>query len=129
MILLYHIIDNCSSYFIAIYHNTRQIRKLFMIAQNVVNPEKKSKIQGFTFHLFYPDLNTSILFDKDFTSPIIWGSKNVVMTTLKKIGDLLGTDTSTKVRIYSYIMTQEGYRRIDTYNGPIETIGKYIRRY
>lgn len=100
-----------------------------MVPQNVVNPEKKGKIEGSVFHLFYPDLNTSVLFDKDFTSPIIWGSKNVVMTTLKKLDEILGVKSITKVRIYSYILTQEGYRRIDTYNGPIETIGKYIRRY
>lgn len=101
-----------------------------MLAQNVVNPEKKGKILGSTFHLFYPDLNTSYLFDRDFTTPIVWGSKNVVMTNLKKINELMGVQTAAKVRIYSYIMTAtDGFRRIDTYNGPIETIGKYIRRY
>ena len=100
-----------------------------MLAQNVVNPEKKGKIKGLVFHLFYPDLNTSILFDRDFSEPIIHGSKNVVMTNLKKLDELTGTTPLTKVRIYSYILSQEGYRRIDIYNGPIETIGKYIRRY
>lgn len=100
-----------------------------MLSQNVVNTEKKGKIQGKVFHLFYPDLNTAVLFDKDFTMPIIWGSKNVVMTNLKKIDEFMGVPSVTKVVIYSYILAQEGYRRIDTYNGPIETIGKYIRRY
>ena len=102
---------------------------MFMLAQNVVNPNKKGNVEGFVFHLFYPDLNTSILFDKNFTEPIIWGSKNIVMTNLKKIDELMGVKSIAKVRIYSYIMTVDGYRRIDTYNGPIETIGKYIRRY
>lgn len=102
-----------------------------MVSKNVVNPEKKGKIEGMVFHLFYPELSTSFLFDSDFTTPIIWGSKNVVMTTLKKIDEIIGgaVKPTMKVRIYSYILTQEGYRRIDTYNGPIETIGKYIRRY
>lgn len=100
-----------------------------MLAQNVINPEKKGKIAGSVFHLFYPDSNTSILFDRDFETPIIWGSKNVVMTQVKKLDELMGVKPITKVRIYSYILTQEGFRRIDTYNGPIETIGKYIRRY
>lgn len=100
-----------------------------MLSQNVLNTEKKGKIEGTVFHLFYPDLNNAILFDKDFTSPIIWGSKNVVMTNLKKMDELMNTKPATKVRIYSYILSPEGYRRIDTYNGPIETIGKYIRRY
>jgi hypothetical protein len=99
------------------------------IPKNVVNISKKGEISGAVFHLFYPDLNTAILFDKDLTVPIIWGSKNVVMTNLKKIDELMGVENTVKVRIYSYILTAEGYRRIDIYNGPIDTIGKYIRRY
>jgi hypothetical protein len=96
-----------------------------MLAQNVVNSDKKNgKVLGQVFHLFYPDLNTAVLFDRDFTQPIIWGSKNVVMTTLKGIDELMGVQKTAKVRIYSYILSPEGYRRIDTYNGPIETIGK-----
>lgn len=102
---------------------------MIMLVQNVLNPNKKGKIQGSVFHLFYPDLNTSILFDKDLSEPIIFGSKNVTMTNVKKLDELMGVKNTTKVRIYSYILSQEGYRRIDLYNGPIETIGKYIRRY
>jgi len=103
---------------------------IVMLAQNVVNLNKKDKILGSVFHLFYPDLTNAILFDMDLTEPIIYGSKNVVMTTLKKIDTIMPVaDAATKVRIYSYILGYEGYRRIDTYNGPIGTIGKYIRRY
>jgi len=100
-----------------------------MIPQNVVNIEKKGNIEGSVFHIFYPNLNTSLLFDKTLTTPIIWGSKTIVMTWTKKLDELMEVPNTTKVRIYSYILTQDGYRRIDTYNGPIETIGKYIRRY
>ena len=100
-----------------------------MLAKNVVNPAKKGKLQGRVFHLFYPDLNTSILFDKDLSEPIIFGSKNVTMTTLKNIDKLMDVPVTTKIVIYSYILAQEGYRRIHTYNGPIENIGKYIIRY
>ena len=102
-----------------------------MIPQNVINSEKKGNIEGTVFHIFYPNLNTSFLFDRDFSSPIIWGSKNVVMTWVKKLHDkdLMDVPKTTKVVIYSYILDVQGYRRIDTYKGPIETIGKYIRRY
>ena len=100
-----------------------------MLSKNVLNPEKKDKIVGDVFHLFYPDLNTSILFDRYLTVPIIWGSKNVVMTNLKGIDKLLGVEKDHKVVVYCYILTAEGYRRINTYKGPIETIGKYIMRY
>ena len=99
-----------------------------MIPQNVVNSQKKGNIQGYTFHLFYPDLHTSILFDRDLTEPIVWGSKNIVMTALKNIDKIMEVSPEIKVRIYSYIMTHIGYRRVHTYDGPIETIGKYILR-
>lgn len=100
-----------------------------MLAANVINPNKRDHIQGNIFHLFYPSLNESFLFDKDLSEPIIHGSKNVVMTQVKKLDELMGVPNTSKVRIYSYIFSTDGYRRIDTYNGPIETIGKYIRRY
>lgn len=99
-----------------------------MLSQNVINPFKKSNIQGRVFHLFYPDLNTSLLFDKDLSEPIIFGSKNVVMTHVKKLDELLGVSKTTKVRIYTYLLDQNGFRRVDTYDGPIENIGRYIRR-
>ena len=100
-----------------------------MLAQNVFNPEKANKIQGAVFHLFYMDLNTIVWFDKDLSKPIMWGSKTIVIGALKKIDAELKVDPSYKVRIYSYILGTEGFKRIQTYNGPIETIGKYLIRY
>ena len=100
-----------------------------MLPQNVINSEKKGKISGNVFHIFYIDLNTAILFDHDLSVPIMWGSKSIVMTKVKNLDELMDVTPKTKVRIYSYILSADGYRRIDTYYGPIETIGKYIRRY
>lgn len=100
-----------------------------MVTKNIVNISKKGNIKGTAFHLFYADISTSYLFDTDLSEPIIWGNKSIVMTQLKKIDELMNVDPVAKVIIFSYIMSTDGYRRIDTYNGPIETIGKYIRRY
>lgn len=100
-----------------------------MLAQNVINPEKISSIEGAVFHLFYEDLNTAVLYDKNMHTPIMWGSKTVVIGALKKIDEQMRVKPTTKVRIYSYILGTEGFRRIQTYNGPIETIGKYLIRY
>lgn len=100
-----------------------------MLTKNVLNPNKKNKLSGNVFHIFYPNMNESVLFDNDMSECIIHGSKNIVMTHVKKLDELMGVVPTTKVRIYSYILAQEGYRKIDMYNGPIETIGKYIRRY
>ena len=58
-----------------------------MLSQNVINSEKQGKIDGSVFHLFYMDLNTIVLFDRDLHVPIMWGSKTVV------IGALSGIDT------------------------------------
>ena len=99
-----------------------------MLAQNVFNTEKGA-IQGSVFHLFYMDLNTSVLYDRDLTKPIIWGSKTIVIGTLKKIDEEMKVKPDTKVRVYSYILGTEGFRRIQTYNGPISGIGKYLIRY
>ena len=100
-----------------------------MLSKNVLNPIKKGKISGNCFHIFYPNLNESILFDGDLSECIIVGNKNIVMTQVKKLDELMNVSPETKIRIYSYILDQQGYRRIDIYNGPINTIGKYIRRY
>jgi len=100
-----------------------------MIVKNIINPEKKDNVIGNVFHIFYPDIANSILFDSDLSSCIIYGSKSIVMTNLKNIHKLMKVDNKSNVIIFSYIMTIDGYRRIDTYQGPIDTIGKYIRRY
>jgi hypothetical protein len=99
-----------------------------MLAQNVFNPEKAT-IEGSVFHLFYMDLNTSVLYDRDLTKPIIWGSKTIVIGALKGIDEKMNVKPDHKVRIYSYVLGTEGFRRIQTYNGPISTIGKYLIRY
>ena len=101
-----------------------------MLPQNVLNPEKSDKINGHTFHLFYMDLNTLVLFDRDLNIPIMWGGKTLVIGFLKKIDTAMKVPATTKIRIYSYILdASNGFRKIQTYNGPIETIGKYLIRY
>jgi hypothetical protein len=98
-----------------------------MIPTGVLNPNKKA-IEGSTFHLFYRDTKTSYLFDSDLGEPIIWGNKAEVMRTLtRRMSELMGVDRDHKVKVHSYVKDAMGYRRVDTYNGPIETIAKYIR--
>ena len=98
-----------------------------MLADNVINPSKKDKIISNVFHVYYPDSNSSILFDNNFVEPIIHGSKNVVMTTLKNINKYMVSATpDTKVYVFSYILSPEGYRRVHSYYGPISTIGKHV---
>jgi len=99
-----------------------------MLSQNVLNLNKKNNIEGQIFHLFYPDLHTSIFFDQDLSEPIVFGNKNVVMGWVKKLDELMNVKDNYKVKIYSYITSPEGYRRTDTYYGPISTISKYIKR-
>jgi hypothetical protein len=98
-----------------------------MLAQNVWNSEKK--VEGSVFHLYYMDLNTAVLFDKNLNVPCMWGSKTIVINALKHIDEEMKVKTDHKVRIYSYILGTDGFKKIQTYNGPISTIGKYIIRY
>lgn len=101
-----------------------------MLPQNVINPEKRDKISGRVFHLFYKDLNTLVLFDSDLNVPIAWGSKTVIIGLLKKIDTMMNMPPTTTVRVYSYISdAANGFRKIQTFNGPIENIGKYLIRY
>jgi len=101
-----------------------------MLAQNVINPEKRDKIKGTVFHLFYKDLNTLVLFDRDLNIPIIYGGKTIVIGFLKKIDTMMNMPPTTTVRVYSYISdVANGFRKIQTFNGPIENIGKYLIRY
>ena len=100
-----------------------------MLPQNIINLEKRNKIIGKVFHLFYKDLNTIVLFYSDLNIPIAWGSKTVIIGILKKINEEMNTPVTTKVTVYSYILSSEGFRKIQTYNGPIENIGKYLIRY
>lgn len=50
------------------------------------------------------------------------------MRILKKIDIIMNAKPENKVKVYSYLRDTNGYRRFDTYHGPIETIGKYIKR-
>ena len=100
-----------------------------MLTKNIINHEKINQIQGVAFHIFYLDLSTAVLFDRDLFCPIIYGNKNIVIDKLKKIDEYLKLPNTTKIWIYSYIPSAEGYRRVHTYAGPINTIGKYIFHY
>ena len=101
-----------------------------MLSQNVINPEKRSSINGRVFHLFYKDLNTLVLFDSDLNIPIMFGGKTLVVGFLKKINKEMNVPDTTTVRVYSYILDQtNGFRKIQTFNGPISSIGKYLIRY
>ena len=100
-----------------------------MLSQNVINPEKQGSIEGSVFHLYYMDLNTAVLFDRNLHVPIMWGSKTVVINALKHIDAEMRAKPDTKIRVYSYVLGQEGFRRIQTYNGPISGVGKYLIRY
>jgi hypothetical protein len=63
----------------------------------------------------------------------VWVTEGTVISNLserdKKIDEKMKVAPNTKVCIYSYIMGNEGFRRTQTFNGTIDTIGKYIIRY
>jgi hypothetical protein len=102
-----------------------------IIPKNVVLPEKKDNIKGMVFHLFYPDLTTLIFFDSDLTMPICWGNKNVVKTNAVYKLDTITTHltTTTKVWLFSYIMSEDGYRKKQTLHCNLGDIRKHLINY
>ena len=100
-----------------------------MIAKNVLNHEKKDSIVGNVFHVFYYSLSEAVLYDSDMVNPIIFGNKSIVLTNLKNIYKLMNVPITSQIIVISYILSTDGYKKIDIYKGEIQTIGKYIRRY
>ena len=92
-----------------------------MIAQNAINPSKRGKINGFTFHVFLLDINTAIMFDRDLSEPIISGNKNVVKATIRKLPELLDNSTA-RVRILYYTPGLPEFKMKFKYDGPITKI-------
>jgi hypothetical protein len=99
-----------------------------MLVSGVINPSKKGTITSNVFHLFYSNESTSYLFDSArMDEPIIFGNKSLVLSILRKINTLMVIGSpDTKVFVYSYIMTSEGYKRKITFNGPISGIGRNV---
>jgi hypothetical protein len=92
-----------------------------MIAQNALNPEKRGKIVGHTFHCFFLDVNTAVLYDKDMVTPIIWGNKTVVKSTIRKLPELMESQTA-RVRVLYYILAPPEFKMRFKYDGLVTKI-------
>lgn len=92
-----------------------------MIAQNALNPEKREKIEGTTFHCFFINVNTAVLYDRDMVTPIIWGNKTVVKNTIRKLPELLGSETI-RVRVLYYVSAPPEYKMRFKYDGLVTKI-------
>jgi hypothetical protein len=92
-----------------------------MIAQNALNPEKKGKIEGTTFHCFFLDVNTAVLYDRTMVSPLIWGNKTVVKSTIRKLPELLDSQTA-RVRVLYYIPSPPEFKMRFKYDGLVTKI-------
>lgn len=87
-----------------------------MIVPNVINSEKRGKIEGSTFHVFFLDQLTAVVFDKHMDIPIIYGNKNIVKAVLRKFSDHLPT-TTTRVRIFFYKLVPPEFKMKMKYDG------------
>ena len=91
-----------------------------MLVKNVINPEKKGRIEGRVFHVLF--LGTeAVLFDDLWDSPIIYGNKNIVKAKTKRIAELL-PDTVTNVTIFYYHPYSYEMKKRFKYEGPIDKI-------
>jgi len=71
-----------------------------MLIPNIINTEKKGKIDSFIFHVYFTK-DKGIIFDEHMDVPIIWGNKNVVKNTLKKF-DTIINHPDRPIKIYYY---------------------------
>ena len=92
-----------------------------MIVPNIIHPEKRGNIEGSTFHVFFLDDITAVVFDKYMDIPIIRGNKNIVRAVLKKFKDHL-PKTTTRVRIFFYKLTPPEFKMKMKYEGLAENI-------
>jgi len=88
-----------------------------MIVPNVINPEKRGKIEGSIFHVFFLGDNASAtVFDKKMDIPIIYGNKNIIKMVLRQFKDHLPAKT-TRVRIFFYKISPPEFKMKMKYEG------------
>lgn len=87
-----------------------------MIVPNVIHPEKRGKIEGSTFHVFFLDTLSAVVFDKYMNIPIIYGNKNIVKAVIKNFSDHL-PKTTTRVRIFFYKLNPPEFKMKMKYEG------------
>jgi hypothetical protein len=87
-----------------------------MIVPNVINPNKRGKIVGSTFHVFFLADNTVSVYDKFMDEPVIRGNKAIVRATLKNFKDHLPKST-TRVRIIFYKLVPPDFKMKMQYDG------------
>lgn len=88
-----------------------------MIIPNVINSEKRGKIEGSVFHVFFlADNITASVFDKYMDVPIIYGNKNLIKATLKQFKEHL-PESTTRVRIFFYKISPPEFKLKMKYDG------------
>jgi hypothetical protein len=91
-----------------------------MLVKNVLNKEKKDKIFGNTFHVFFLGLSC-VLYDSLFDEPIIYGNKNIVKNKVKNLNKILSKQIR-NVKITYYTIFEEELKKRFKYDGPIDDI-------
>ena len=87
-----------------------------MIVPNIIHPEKRGKIEGSTFHVFFLDITTAVVFDKHMDIPIIYGNKNIIKAILRSFYKHL-PETTTRVRIFFYKIVPPEFKMKMKYEG------------
>ncbi len=92
-----------------------------MIIPNVINTEKRGKIYGTTFHVFFLGDNTVTIFDVKMDTPVIYGNKAICRAVLKNFKDHLPKKT-TRVRIFYYKYAPPEFKMKMKYEGLASSI-------
>lgn len=87
-----------------------------MIVHNIIHPEKRGKIEGSIFHIFFLDTATAVMFDKLMDIPIIYGNKNIVKGVIRKFSEHL-PESTTRVTLFFYKGNPIEYKMKMKYEG------------
>ena len=91
-----------------------------MLVKNVLNPEKKTRIEGTVFHVLFLGTD-AVLYDDLWDEPIIYGNKNLVKSKTKRLSEVLPKEVK-RVMIFFYRSQQGEMKRRFKFDGPIDEI-------
>jgi len=92
-----------------------------MLIKNIPNLDKKNKIIGNVFHVFYIKNIEASVFDSNMDIPLIYGEKNIIYKYLKSL-DIVLPKFIKQVVIHYYVPSKYGHRLFFKYEGDINTV-------
>ena len=107
-----------------------ELSTYFMLTRNNLNPDKSSpdKIEGNRFFLFVSNSTTTTLFDSEMGSPVLWGTKSIVILATAKNLPVLCRFRQVQIDIYKWIGNKFSFKGSYKGNNKEDQIRSFINR-